>query len=77
MRALLVDPNAPGGLRLGEAPEPEVVLGPDGEPLADWEVDLMRSGGSAAEDDDGDDDHDNEDDDYDEEEEEEDEDSYN
>lgn len=24
MRALLVDPNAPGGLRLGEAPEPEI-----------------------------------------------------
>ncbi|MGE0141268.1 MAG: transcription termination factor Rho, partial [Ilumatobacteraceae bacterium] len=23
---------------------PEVVLGPDGEPLADWEVELMRSG---------------------------------
>jgi transcription termination factor Rho len=28
----------------GDASEPEVVLGPDGEPLADWEIDLMRSG---------------------------------
>jgi transcription termination factor Rho len=26
------------------APEPEVVLGPDGEPLADWEVELVKSG---------------------------------
>ena len=26
------------------ATEPEVVLGPDGEPLADWEVDLLRKG---------------------------------
>ncbi|MFZ9628184.1 MAG: transcription termination factor Rho [Ilumatobacteraceae bacterium] len=41
-----------------KAPEPEVVLGPDGEPLADWEVELMRSGGGAASadgDDEGDD----------------------
>ncbi|MCU1359220.1 MAG: rho, partial [Ilumatobacteraceae bacterium] len=27
---------------------PEVVLGPDGEPLADWEIDLMRSGEAPA-----------------------------
>jgi transcription termination factor Rho len=31
------------------AAEPEVVLGPDGEPLADWEVELMRSGEAPAE----------------------------
>jgi len=31
-----------------KAPEPEVVLGPDGEPLPDWEVALMRAGGSEA-----------------------------
>ena len=24
--------------------EPEVILGPDGEPLADWEIELIRSG---------------------------------
>ncbi|MFN8021948.1 MAG: transcription termination factor Rho [Acidimicrobiales bacterium] len=30
------------------AAEPEVVLGPDGEPLADWEVDLLRAGELAA-----------------------------
>jgi transcription termination factor Rho len=28
--------------------QPEVVLGPDGEPLADWEIELARSGGSDA-----------------------------
>ena len=39
-----------------KAPEPEVVLGPDGEPLADWEVELMRSRGSAQADGDDDDD---------------------
>ncbi|MFM2184321.1 MAG: transcription termination factor Rho, partial [Actinomycetota bacterium] len=39
-----------------KAPEPEVVLGPDGEPLADWEVELMRSRGSAEADGDEDDD---------------------
>ncbi len=27
---------------------PEVVLGPDGEPLADWEIDLLRSGEALA-----------------------------
>jgi transcription termination factor Rho len=27
---------------------PEVVLGPDGEPLADWEIELLRSGEAAA-----------------------------
>jgi len=31
----------------GDTPAaPEVVLGPDGEPLADWEIDLARSGDS-------------------------------
>ena len=30
------------------AAAPAVVLGPDGEPLADWEVELMASGGSAS-----------------------------
>ena len=40
---------------------PEVILGPDGEPLADWEVDLIRKGeapapSAAGADDDGDDD---------------------
>ena len=28
---------------------PEVVLGPDGEPLADWEIDLLRAGEAPAE----------------------------
>ena len=32
---------APNG---ADAPAAEVVLGPDGEPLADWEIDLARSG---------------------------------
>ena len=27
-----------------DSSEPEVVLGPDGEPLADWEIALIRSG---------------------------------
>ncbi|MFM8310541.1 MAG: transcription termination factor Rho, partial [Ilumatobacteraceae bacterium] len=39
--------SAPSRVAAPKAPEPEVVLGPDGEPLADWEVALMRSGGSA------------------------------
>jgi transcription termination factor Rho len=53
------DAGAPGG-------EPEVVLGPDGEPLSDWEMELLRKGeiempppapaGAAAADDDDDDD---------------------
>ena len=41
------------------APAREVILGPDGEPLADWEVDLIRAGEMeipTASDDDGDDD---------------------
>ncbi|MFZ9483061.1 MAG: transcription termination factor Rho [Ilumatobacteraceae bacterium] len=47
----------------GDAPvrEREVILGPDGEPLADWEVDLIRSGEMeipTAGDDDGDEDDD-------------------
>jgi transcription termination factor Rho len=47
----------------GDAPvrEREVILGPDGEPLADWEVDLIRSGEMeipTAADDDGDEDDD-------------------
>jgi transcription termination factor Rho len=29
------------------APEPEVVFGPDGEPLADWEIALIKSGDAA------------------------------
>jgi len=44
-----------------EAPAREVILGPDGEPLADWEVDLIRAGEMeipTAADDDGDDDDD-------------------
>ena len=53
-------------------PAGEVVLGPDGEPLADWEIDLVRSGeiepmstpaGRAAADDDDDEDDDDGDDD--------------
>ena len=52
-------------------PATEVVLGPDGEPLADWEIDLVRSGeiepmstpaGRAAADDDDEDDDDGDDD---------------
>jgi transcription termination factor Rho len=32
------------GRRVDEQPEQEVLVGPDGEPLADWEIDLIRSG---------------------------------
>ena len=28
----------------GAGAEPEVVLGPDGEPLTDWEIELLRKG---------------------------------
>jgi len=39
---------APAPAPVADAPAaadaPEVVLGPDGEPLADWEVELLRSG---------------------------------
>ena len=58
----------PGETPDGESPDdtkapapaaaPAVILGPDGEPLADWEVDLIRSGEMeipTAADDDGDD----------------------
>jgi transcription termination factor Rho len=34
-----VPPASPAG-----SAEPEVILGPDGEPLADWEIELIRSG---------------------------------
>ena len=29
---------------VANAAEPEVILGPDGEPLADWEIELIKSG---------------------------------
>ena len=32
-------PTTPAG-----SSEPEVILGPDGEPLADWEIELIKSG---------------------------------
>jgi transcription termination factor Rho len=38
------DPAA-ADAKQGDAPaEPEVILGPDGEPLADWEIELIKSG---------------------------------
>jgi transcription termination factor Rho len=37
-------PRPNGRAAAAPAPEQEVLLGPDGEPLADWEVDLIRSG---------------------------------
>ena len=36
--------SAPGTPAPGAPAEAEVVLGPDGEPLADWELDLLRAG---------------------------------
>ena len=38
-----VEPAAENGA--GSTDVPEVVLGPDGEPLADWEIELTRNGG--------------------------------
>jgi transcription termination factor Rho len=35
---------ATNGAREATAADPEVVLGPDGEPLAEWEIELMRQG---------------------------------
>jgi transcription termination factor Rho len=40
-------PNAAAAEPAGDSPAvAEVVLGPDGEPLADWEIELARNGGS-------------------------------
>ncbi len=39
---------ADGPAPAAAAAVPEVVLGPDGEPLADWEIELMRSGEAPA-----------------------------
>ncbi len=39
--------TAPSAVEAAPAAAAEVVLGPDGEPLADWEIELAKSGGSA------------------------------
>ncbi len=48
-RSLSSGSPAPSAAAAPASPaEPEVVLGPDGEPLADWEIELIRTGDTVA-----------------------------
>jgi transcription termination factor Rho len=45
VEAPVVDEQGPDAVAPETEPvEPEVILGPDGEPLADWEIELIKSG---------------------------------